>query len=78
MLLGAGRETVDSRIDPAVGVVLHKKVGDLVVVGEPLMTVHVNDRGRLDLALDLLRKSVSIGPEAPPAVPLVREVIDGD
>ncbi|PYQ18987.1 MAG: thymidine phosphorylase, partial [Acidobacteria bacterium] len=28
MLLGAGRETVDSRIDPAVGVVLHKKVGD--------------------------------------------------
>jgi pyrimidine-nucleoside phosphorylase len=77
MLLGAGRETVDSRIDAAVGVVLHKKVGDLVVAGEPLMTVHVNDRARLDLALDLLGKSVSIGPEAPPAVPLVREVIDG-
>ena len=30
MLLGAGRETVESAIDPAVGFVLHKKVGDPV------------------------------------------------
>src|SRR5204862_1229108 len=44
MLLGAGRETVDSRIDPAVGLVLRKKVGDAVESGEPLVTVHVNDR----------------------------------
>jgi pyrimidine-nucleoside phosphorylase len=74
MLLGAGRETLESRIDPAVGVVLHKKVGDLVVQGEPLLTVHVDDRGRLDEALDLLRRSVQVGPQAPPAVALVREV----
>ena len=75
MLLGAGRETLDSRIDPAVGIVLNKKVGDLVVQGEPLLTVHVDDRGRLDDALAILREAVQIGPEAPPAVPLVREVI---
>jgi pyrimidine-nucleoside phosphorylase len=74
MLLGAGRETLDSRIDPAVGVVLHKKVGDLVVQGEPLLTVHVDDRGRLDAALAILREAVQVGPEAPAAVPLVREV----
>ena len=48
MLLGAGRETVTSAIDPAVGLTLHKKVGDLVIQGEPLVTVHVNDRRRLD------------------------------
>jgi pyrimidine-nucleoside phosphorylase/thymidine phosphorylase len=76
MLLGAGRETVDSRIDPAVGLVLHKKVGDLVLPGEPLMTVHVNDRSRLAEALSVLDAAVEIAPEAPPAVPLVREVID--
>ena len=75
MLLGAGRETLDSHIDPAVGVVLHKKVGDLVVHGEPLLTVHVNDRGRLEEALDLLRRSVQVGPEAPPAAALVREIV---
>lgn len=76
MLLGAGRETVDSRIDPAVGLVLHKKVGDLVVRGEALLTVHVNDRRCLDQALDLLRSAVRVGPEAPPSVPLIRDVID--
>ncbi|HET8646233.1 MAG TPA: thymidine phosphorylase, partial [Vicinamibacteria bacterium] len=76
MLLGAGRETVDSRIDPAVGLVLHKKVGDLVLPNEPLMTVHVNDRSRLAEAVAILEAAVEIGPEAPAAVPLVREVID--
>ena len=76
MLLGAGRETVDSRIDPAVGLVLHKKVGDLVQHNEPLLTLHVNDRSRLDEALSMLQAAVELGPEAPPSVPLVREVID--
>jgi pyrimidine-nucleoside phosphorylase len=75
MLLGAGRETVDSRIDPAVGLVLHKKVGDLVHQNEPLLTLHVNDRSRLDEALALLQTAVELGQEAPPSVPLVREVL---
>jgi len=76
MLLGAGRETVDSRIDPAVGVVLHKKVGDPVREGEGLMTLHVNERGRLEEATALLRQAVRIAREAPPASPLVRLVLD--
>jgi pyrimidine-nucleoside phosphorylase len=76
MLLGAGRETVDSRIDTAVGLVLHKKVGDLVHPGESLMTLHVNDHGRLDEATALLRQAVRIAREAPPHAPLVRMVID--
>jgi pyrimidine-nucleoside phosphorylase len=76
MLLGAGRETVDSRVDAAVGIVLHKKVGDLVVAGEPLMTLHVNDRRRLPEAEGLLREAVRIGPGAPAAQPLVRLVLD--
>src|SRR6185436_15094202 len=50
MLLGAGRETVESRIDPGVGLVLLKKVGDAVAAGEPLATLHVSDRRRLDEA----------------------------
>jgi len=76
MLLGAGRETVDSRIDPAVGIVLHKKVGDPVREGESLMTLHVNERGRLDEATRLLRDAVRVAREAPPATPLVRLVLD--
>ena len=76
MLLGAGRETVDSRIDPAVGILLHKKVGDPVREGEGLMTLHVNERGRLDEATRLLREAVRVAREAPPATPLVRLVLD--
>ncbi len=76
MLLGAGREKVDSRIDPAVGLVLHKKVGDLVVEGEPMLTLHVNDRQRLGEALHLLGDAIRIAPEAPAATPLIRLVLD--
>jgi thymidine phosphorylase len=76
MLLGAGRETVDSRIDPAVGVVLHKKVGDPVVEGEPLASVHVNDEARLAQAMEILGQAFAVGPEPPAATPLIRAVLD--
>jgi pyrimidine-nucleoside phosphorylase len=42
MLLGAGRQTKDSVIDLAVGLVLHKKIGDAVQKGEALLTIHAN------------------------------------
>jgi pyrimidine-nucleoside phosphorylase len=76
MLLGAGRETVDSRIDPAVGLILHKKVGDPVEKGEPLATLHVNDRARLDECLALVKSAFGIAPEAAAPGPLVRAVLD--
>jgi len=75
MLLGAGRETVDSTIDPGVGLVLRKKVGDAVSAGEPLATVHVNDRRRLDEALAMLRGAIRVGSEAPAPRPLVHAVL---
>lgn len=40
MLLGAGRETKESSIDLAVGLVLRKKIGDHVQEGESLVTIH--------------------------------------
>lgn len=43
MLLGAGRATKDSVIDLAVGIELHKKIGDHVKAGEALASLHVND-----------------------------------
>ena len=58
MLLGAGRARVDSSIDPAVGVILHKKVGDPVAEGEPLCTLLVNDESRLARVSELDRGCV--------------------
>ena len=75
MLLGAGRETLESAIDPAVGIVLHKKCGELLIEGEPLLTVHYNERSRLDQALPLIEKAVRLAPEAPAATALIRDVL---
>lgn len=50
LLLGGGRETKDSEIDLAVGLILHKKVGDYVSAGEALATVYANDHDRLAAA----------------------------
>ena len=47
MALGAGRERVDAGIDPSVGVLLNKKIGDHVEKGEPLCTVFYNQAARL-------------------------------
>ncbi len=60
MLLGAGRARVDSKIDPSVGVILHKKVGDRVEVGEPLCTVLVNDAPGIDGALSMIGEAYRI------------------
>ncbi len=68
MLLGAGRARMDSVIDPAVGVILHKKTGSEVQSGEPLCTVLVNDESRLEEALALIERAFHIGPE-PVALP---------
>ena len=41
-MLGAGRETKDSGIDFAAGIIIHKKVGDYVEKGESLATMYAS------------------------------------
>src|SRR5208282_5433101 len=78
MLLGGGREKKEESIDPAVGVVLEKKVGDRVEKGSVLCTIHYNSDARFGEALAMLGDSFIIGPVAPAARPLVRRVIGAD
>lgn len=42
MKLGAGRETKEDVIDPDVGIIVHKKVGDFVEKGEVIATLYNN------------------------------------
>jgi len=76
MALGAGRERTDSVIDPAVGFVLEKKVGDAVSAGEPLVTVHYNDDSLLDVVKARVAAAYRIGPERPAPRPLVLERLE--
>ncbi|MGH9524004.1 MAG: thymidine phosphorylase [Terriglobales bacterium] len=76
VVLGGGREKKEDSVDPAVGLVLHKKVGDAVRAGEPLCTVHYNSAARLNEARRLLEGAYTIT-EGPPAMkrPLVHKVL---
>jgi pyrimidine-nucleoside phosphorylase len=53
--LGAGRQKKGDPIDHAVGIMVHRKVGDQVSAGAPIFTVHANDQAKADAArADLL------------------------
>jgi pyrimidine-nucleoside phosphorylase len=60
VMLGGGRERKEDSVDPAVGIVLHKKVGDPVAAEEPLATVHYNDESRAQRARRLILDSCEI------------------
>jgi pyrimidine-nucleoside phosphorylase len=72
--LGAGRARVEDRIDPAVGILVHRKLGDRVEKGEPLATIHHGERGEApDRVAARLAAAWRIGAEAVPPAPLVLE-----
>ena len=60
VLLGGGRARKEDSVDPAVGIIVHKKVGDQVAAGEPLCTVHYNSTERLQQAVPLIEQSYRI------------------
>ena len=73
MALGAGRAKSTDVIDPAVGFVLNKKVGDAVKVGEALVTVHFNDSAQVAAVKARVAQAYKIGAAAPAKRPLVLE-----
>ncbi len=75
VILGGGREKKEDSVDPAVGIVLHKKVGDRVATGESLATIHYNSEAKAARARELIEASCEIADAAPAKRPLVYRVI---
>ncbi len=73
MLLGAGRETKDSELDLAAGLMLHKKIGGRVEEGETLVTIHSN-REDVEDSLAKILANIEISEAAAP-VQLIHEII---
>lgn len=69
MMLGAGRQTKEDSIDYAVGLKLHKKIGDQVAEGESLLTIYSNKEAVEDVK-KLLYANIEIGDngEEPPLI----------
>jgi pyrimidine-nucleoside phosphorylase len=76
VILGGGRERKEDSVDPAVGIILRKKVGDKVAAGEVLATIHYNAADRAERARQMISASCEIS-DASPATkrPLVHQVI---
>lgn len=74
-VLGAGRATKEDVIDPAVGLVMHKRIGDYVRMGEPVCTFYVNDGSNLKTAKALLREAIETGDTRVEPPKLVHDVI---
>ncbi len=77
VILGGGREKKEDSVDPSVGIVLHRKVGDKVTTGEPLATIHINSDAKAASAAQLLIDSYHISDNQPARKPLVHRVIRG-
>jgi pyrimidine-nucleoside phosphorylase len=66
VILGGGRERKEDSIDPAVGIVVHKKIGDKVSAGEPLCSIHCHSDAQAGRAKQLLEQSYKISAAPPP------------
>jgi pyrimidine-nucleoside phosphorylase/thymidine phosphorylase len=76
VILGGGRERKEDSVDPAVGIVLHKKVGDRVSAGEALATIYYNAESNAARARQLIEASCEITNSAPLTKrPLIHRVI---
>jgi pyrimidine-nucleoside phosphorylase len=76
VILGGGRERKEDAVDPAVGIVLHKKVGDAVSAGEPLATIYYNAEDKALRARQMMEQSYTIN-DSPVLArrPLIHRVI---
>ncbi|HWR52478.1 MAG TPA: thymidine phosphorylase [Bryobacteraceae bacterium] len=74
-MIGAGRDTKDDTIDPAVGVILEVKVGEKVEAGSVLCRIYYTGDERLDDAASIVEDAFHISTHAPDERELILEVV---
>ena len=74
-LIGAGRDTKEDSIDPAVGVILEVKTGMKVESGSVLCRIYYTTEDRLEDAADLIEDSFRLSKVAPEDRELILEVV---
>ncbi len=75
VVLGAGRAAKGDPVDHAVGIEVHRKVGDKVKEGEPLFTIHANDKKVLEAARETLLGAHTWSDEPVEPLPLFYGVV---
>lgn len=78
VMLGAGRETLDSPIDMAAGIIINKKTGDEVKAGDLLATLLADDEALFEAAAAKYLSSVEISDEKVVRNPLLYAKVSKD
>jgi thymidine phosphorylase len=73
--LGAGRARKEDSVSAAAGVICLVKPGEAVTAGQPVRELRTDERDRFGRALAALEDAIEIGPQPPPAAPVIRERI---
>jgi len=79
LVLGGGRSTKEDVINPAVGIMIHKKVGDRVAAGEPLCTLYYDSSAQLQESRTLIESAYQVNSLLQQQKrPLIHRVIQGN
>ena len=73
--LGAGRTVKTDAIDPTAGILLSKKTGDRVTVGETLCTLYTGKRETLRDAAARYVSAITVGDAPPEEKPLIYDIV---
>lgn len=71
LMMGAGRETKESNIDFSVGIVLNKKVGEKVSIGDTLAVMHINDMSKVEECTKKIQEAYIFTEKEPEKRPLI-------
>jgi pyrimidine-nucleoside phosphorylase len=73
--LGAGRRTKEDKIDPKAGIILYKKIGDLISKGEIICELHSDSKAKIRLTEDMIIDSIRFSKTKPEVPRLIKKVI---
>lgn len=76
IILGAGREKKEDIIDPSVGIVMEKRLGDNVKIKDKICTIYGNDFSKIEEAKKILEKSIEISDKKGRVLILIKKIID--
>jgi pyrimidine-nucleoside phosphorylase len=74
--LGAGRQTIDDVIDMKAGILLKKKTGDAVTIGDSLAVFYTDREEILASARERIAKAFRVSFAKPEPTPLILDIVD--
>lgn len=76
VMLGAGRTVKDGPIDYSAGIVMHKKTGDAVSMGERIATLYASDESLFNNAAQTYLAAITIGDTASKVMDTILDIVE--